>query len=70
MCLSQDPALQIWDVAVTAHLEGPVIQRTDGGQSPMPLNWVAAKERKLDYQNPETVTFTVHIYYGNLTQVP
>ena len=33
-------------------------------------NWVAAKELKLSYHNPETISFTIYQQYGNLYEVP
>ena len=34
------------------------------------LFWVAAKELKLSYHNPETMLLTTYPYCGNLNQVP
>ena len=31
-----------------------------------PLNWVAVRELKLSYHDPETIVFTIHPEYGNL----
>ena len=34
------------------------------------LSWVAVKEFRLSYQNPEAILFTTYPYYGNLDAVP